>query len=154
MHEDPLCEEPVIGLSSGGERLAGDVDWAHPEEHLWRVRDEEGHTYYGCLWRTSMEDCVRRYLPRHMRTGWGNYDLWDFVNVHATYPLCGWIRSELAMHVTRPVSRMGIIVQGRFSAGVVLALRNPEWQKGRKPHNSRAASCERMHPNLGNRMVP
>ena len=33
----------------------------------------------------------------------GNYDLWDFVNVHTTYPLCGWTQSELAMHVTRPV---------------------------------------------------
>ena len=53
------------------------------------------------------------------------------------------------MCVTRPVSRMGIIVRGRFSAGVVLALRNPEFQKGGKPHNSRATSCEGMHPNLG-----
>ena len=78
----------------------------------------------------------------------GNYDLWDFVNVHTTYPLCGWTRSELAMRVTRAVSRMCIIVRGRFSAGVVLALGNPEWQKGRKPHNSRATSCEGMHPNL------
>ena len=27
----------VLGLLAGGERLAGDVCWAHPKEHLWRV---------------------------------------------------------------------------------------------------------------------
>ena len=50
----------------------------------------------------------------------GNNDLWVFVKIHATYTQSGWTRSELAMHITRPVSRMGIIVRGRFSAGVVL----------------------------------
>ena len=24
-----------------GKRLAGNVDWAHSEEHLWRVREEK-----------------------------------------------------------------------------------------------------------------
>ena len=33
----------------------------------------------------------------------GNYDLWDFINTHATYQLCRWTRSDLAMCVTRPV---------------------------------------------------
>ena len=45
----------IIGLFSGGKRLAGDVDWAHPEGHLWRVRDEEGKYL---LWVTK----ERRYL--------------------------------------------------------------------------------------------
>ena len=51
-----------------------------------------------------------------------NYDLWDFVNVHATYPLCGWTRSELAMRDTRPVSRMGSLCGGGQGAGVALDL--------------------------------
>ena len=52
----------------------------------------------------------------------GNYDLWDFVNVHAMYPLCGWTRSELVMRVTRPVSRMGSLCGEGQGAGVALAL--------------------------------
>jgi len=68
-----------------------------------------------------MEDCVRRCLPRHMRTSWGNYYLWDFVNMHATYPLCRWARSELAMRATRPISRMGSCGGGP-GAGVALIL--------------------------------
>ena len=75
----------------------------------------------------------------------GNYDLWDFVNVHTTYPLCGWTRFELAMRVTRPVRSW--VVRGRPDAGVAWALYNSGWQ-GVGPHNSRATSCERMHPNL------
>ena len=55
MHEDPPCEEPKIGFFSGGKRLAGDVDWAHPKEHLWRVQDEEGQYL---LWAPK----ERRYL--------------------------------------------------------------------------------------------
>ena len=41
MHEDPPCEEPEIGLFSGGERLAGDVFWAHPKGHLGRTARED-----------------------------------------------------------------------------------------------------------------
>ena len=58
----------------------------------------------------------------------GNYGLWDFINTHATYQLCRWTRSDLAMCVTRPVRRMDIIVRGRPSPGVVWALYNSEWQ--------------------------
>jgi len=120
----------VIGLFSEGKQLAGDVDWAHPREHLWRVRDEEGHTgygcprrgytCYGCLWRTLWVHKERLYLlwvPLVDHCGGlhekmlasalmdicGNYDFWDFVNMHSSYPLCGWTWSELIMRITRPV---------------------------------------------------
>ena len=62
-----------------------------------------------------------KMLARDRKDTCGNYDLWDFVNVHATYPLCGWTWSELATRVTILVSRMGIIVRGMLSVGVVLA---------------------------------
>ena len=85
----------MIGLFSGGKRLAGDVWWAHPKEHLWRVRDEEGCTYvvsqgeaipvmgaladlYGGL-RACPGNIVRDRAP-----GDGTMS-----NVHTTYPCMG-----------------------------------------------------------------
>ena len=50
------------------------------------------------------------------------------------------------MRVTRPVRSR--VVQGRPDAGVAWAYINSGWEEV-GPHNSRAASCERMHPNLG-----
>ena len=61
-----------------GERLTGDVDWAHPKEHLWRVRDEEGCTcvvaqgeaipimgaFGGPLRRTAREDACPGNIVR------------------------------------------------------------------------------------------
>ena len=102
LHANPPCEEAVIGLFSGGKQLAGDVYWAHPKGHLRRTAREDA-----CP--GLMDIC-------------GNYDLWDFVNAHATYPLCGWTRSELVMRVTRPVSRMGSLCGEGQGAGVALAL--------------------------------
>ena len=58
------------------------------------------------LWVPLADHCgglhEEMLAPTHMDIC-DNYDLWDFVNVHTTYSLCGWTRSELAMHVTRPV---------------------------------------------------
>ena len=82
-----------------------------------------------------------------------NNDLWVFVKIHATYTQSGWTRSELAMHITRPVSRMGIIVRGRFSAGLVLASQYPEWQ-GRASQPRGDLLQEDVSQTQGNKMVP
>ena len=112
---------------------------------VWR-----GDTCYGCLWQTSTAYCSRRRcLPRLVRTYAVTMICGTLSDVHTTYPLCGWTQSELATRVTRPISRMGIIVRGRFSAGVALASRYPEWQKGGKLHNPGTTSCGRRHPNPG-----
>ena len=70
----------------------------------------------------------------------GNYDLWDFVNVHTTCPLCGWTRSELAMRVTRPVR--GRVVRRRPDAGGPWALHKLRRARG-EPHNSRVPQPRR-----------
>ena len=67
-------------------------------------------------------------LPRLLMDICGNYDLWDFVNAHTTYPLCGWTQSELAMRVTRPVRSR--VVWGRPDAGVVWALNKLQMARG------------------------
>ena len=91
---------------------------------LWR-----GESCYGCLWQTSAMDCSsRRCLPWLVRTYAVTMICGTLSNMHTTYPLCGWTRSKLAMHVTRSVSRMGIIVRGRFSVGMVLASRYHKWE--------------------------
>jgi hypothetical protein len=45
-------------------------------------------------------------------------------NVHATNPLCGWTRCELAMRVTRPVGRIGDHCTGKVQCwgGTGLAI--------------------------------
>jgi hypothetical protein len=61
--------------------MAGDVDWAYPEEHLWRMGDEEGHTFMcaqgeaipvtgafgGALRRTTREEDACPGSYGHMR---------------------------------------------------------------------------------------
>ena len=87
----------MIGLFSGGKRLAEDVWWAHPKEHLWRVRDEEC-TYVvaqgeaipvmggfgGPLRRTAREDACPGNIDRDSAPGDGTMS-----NMHTTYPRMG-----------------------------------------------------------------
>ena len=80
-----------------GKRLAGDVWWAHPKEHLWRVRDEVGCTcvvaqgeatpimgaFGGPLRRTARDACPGN-IVRDSAPGDGTMS-----NVHTTYPRMG-----------------------------------------------------------------
>ena len=93
------------------------MDWAHSEEHLWRVWDEEGQyllwvpkerryllwvplaDHYGGLREEMLAPALRTYAVTMICE--------TLSNVHATNPLCRWTRSELAMRVTRPVGRIG-----------------------------------------------
>ena len=83
---------------SGGKRLAGDVWWAHPKEHLWRVWDEEGCTYVVAqgeaipvmgafgepLRRTARKDACPGNIDRDSAPSDGTMS-----NVHTTYPRMG-----------------------------------------------------------------
>ena len=78
--------------------MSGDVSWAHPKKHLWRVRDEEGRTcvvaqgeaipvmgaFGGPLRRTAQEDAYPGNIDRDSAPGDGTMS-----NVHTTYPHMG-----------------------------------------------------------------